>query len=75
MTQATSDIAAMEKKATSYRTVIDKAEAGIFSAFCKRINVSSIREYEEKQLQGAQADNESRLKFDTQIAKLTHRSV
>lgn len=63
----------MEKKAAGYRVIIDKAEVTIYAAFCKRIRVSSIREYEEKQLAGAQADNESRLKYDTQIARLTNR--
>lgn len=47
----------------------------MFAAFCGEIGVSNIREYEERQLKVAQEESEARLRFDTQIARLTHQFV
>jgi len=47
----------------------------VFGAFCRQIRVSNIREYEERQLKVAQEESEARLRFDTQIARLTHQYV
>ncbi|THH00454.1 hypothetical protein EW026_g2099 [Hermanssonia centrifuga] len=57
------------------RTVIDEAEDDIFSDFNAQIGVSSIREFEERQLKVAQEESAARLQFDTQIARLTHQYV
>lgn len=65
----------MKQSSNEPRQVIEAAEDGIFASFCERIKVSDIREYEEKQLSGAQGSNEQRLKFDTQVAKLGHQYV
>ncbi|OSD08222.1 cohesin complex subunit psm1 [Trametes coccinea BRFM310] len=59
-------------KIDALASVINAAEDDIFADFCQRIGVSNIREYEERQLKLAQAENEARLQFDTQIARLTH---
>lgn len=71
--QLTSDLETIEASAAKRRKVIDKEEESIFSKFCRRIKVANIREYEEKQLKGAQGDNELKLQFETQIARLGHQ--
>jgi structural maintenance of chromosome 1 len=53
--------------------VIDEAEDSIFQEFCHKIRVSNIREYEDHQLKAAQGEAEARLRFDSQIARLTHQ--
>jgi structural maintenance of chromosome 1 len=44
----------------------------VFASFCQQINVSNIREFEERQLKAAQEESEARRRFDKQIARLTH---
>lgn len=51
------------------------AEDDVFAAFCQQIGVSNIREYEERQMKVAQEESEARLRYDTQIARLTHQCV
>ncbi|TFK38253.1 condensin complex subunit SMC1 [Crucibulum laeve] len=55
-------------------TTVNAAEDTVFGAFCRKIGVSNIREYEERQLKIAQEESQARLRFDTQIARLTHQS-
>jgi structural maintenance of chromosome 1 len=52
---------------------INAAEDAIFGSFCRKIGVTNIREYEERQLKIAQEESQARLRFDTQIARLTHQ--
>ena len=54
---------------------MNSAEDGIFAQFCQQIGVSDIREYEQRQLKVAQEESEARLRFETQIARLTHQLV
>nr|GAT51561.1 condensin complex subunit SMC1 [Mycena chlorophos] len=54
-------------------TTIHKAEDGTFAAFCRKIKVANIREYEERQMKVAQEESEARLRFDNQIMRLTHQ--
>jgi structural maintenance of chromosome 1 len=54
---------------------INDAEDATFAAFCRKIKVDNIREYEERQLKVAQEESEARLRFDNQIARLTHQRV
>jgi structural maintenance of chromosome 1 len=56
------------------RVTVEKAEDGIFAPFCRKIKVPNIREYEERQLKLAQEESEARLRFDNQIARLTHQA-
>ena len=65
-TTLTSQIAAL-------RAVIDEAEDGIFTPFCAKIGVKDIREYEERQLKAAEEESQARLRYDQQIARLTHQ--
>ena len=71
--QAKAALDSLLEKISGLSVIIDEAEDGIFRAFCDRIGVAHIREYEERQLKVAQEENEARLRFDTQIARLTHQ--
>ncbi|KAF4618816.1 hypothetical protein D9613_009734 [Agrocybe pediades] len=55
--------------------VINEAEDDVFAAFCRKIGVSNIREYEERQLKVAQEESQARLRFDTQIARLSNQAA
>ena len=57
------------------QSVVDKAEREVFADFCEKYRFSSIREYEDRQLKSAQEESEIRLRFDTQISRLTHQYV
>ncbi|RDB26948.1 Structural maintenance of chromosomes protein 1 [Hypsizygus marmoreus] len=53
---------------------VNAAEDGIFKAFCRKIKVANIREYEERQMKVAQEESKARLQYETQISRLTHQS-
>lgn len=55
-------------------STVNAAEDGVFEAFCRKINVSTIREYEERQMKVAQEESRARLQYETQISRLTHQS-
>ncbi|KIJ07225.1 hypothetical protein PAXINDRAFT_56381, partial [Paxillus involutus ATCC 200175] len=59
---------------SALQSVIDKAEHGIFASFCAKIGVGHIREYEERQLKVVEKESQARLRYDQQIARLTHQS-
>jgi structural maintenance of chromosome 1 len=65
----------LQKKIEELASVVNAAEDKIFSGFCRKIKVKDIREYEERQLKASQDESEARLRFDTQIARLTHQCV
>jgi structural maintenance of chromosome 1 len=65
----------LRKKIEELSSVINAAEDKIFANFCRKIQVKHIREYEERQLKASQDESEARLRFDTQIARLTHQYV
>ncbi|GAA5966085.1 hypothetical protein JCM21900_006440 [Sporobolomyces salmonicolor] len=67
------ELSVIEAQAEAHREVIHSEEDTIFSDFCERIGVSDIREYEDKQLRGAQEDNAQMLKFNTQLARLNNQ--
>ena len=54
---------------------VNEAEDEVFAQFCRKIGVENIREYEEQQLKVAQEESQARLRFDTQIARLTNQYV
>lgn len=56
------------------RAVVDEAENGVFASFCTKIGVKDIREYEERQLKVAEEESQARLRYDQQIARLTHQA-
>ena len=54
---------------------MNEAEDEVFALFCRKIGVETIREYEEQQLKVAQEESQARLRFDTQIARLSNQYV
>jgi structural maintenance of chromosome 1 len=65
----------LREQIEALQAVISEADDSVFGDFCRRIGVSSIRDYEERQLKVAQAVSEARHRFDTQIARLTTQCV
>jgi structural maintenance of chromosome 1 len=45
----------------------------VFAAFCQQIGVSNIREYEEQQLKAQTEELETKMRFESQIARLSHQ--
>ena len=52
---------------------VNAADDGVFTAFCARIGVSSIREYEDVQLKAAREETEAVEAFSAQQARITHQ--
>ena len=71
--QAQSAYDTLKERMEALATVIHEAEDDIYADFCQRIGVDNIRQYEERQLKVAQEESLARLKFETQIARLTHQ--
>ncbi|KAE9404591.1 condensin complex subunit SMC1 [Gymnopus androsaceus JB14] len=64
----------LEREIAALSDAVNSAEDGVFADFCQTIGVSNIREFEERQLKLAQEESEARLRYDNQIARLTHQS-
>ncbi|KDN52242.1 hypothetical protein K437DRAFT_221032 [Tilletiaria anomala UBC 951] len=62
-----------ESKATRLRSKVEQEEDQVFSAFCARIRVANIREYEQEQLRILEDQNEAKLQYATQLKRLTHQ--
>lgn len=73
--QAQATYNTLKENIEQLRGLIYSAEDDIFAGFCSQIGVADIREYEERQLKVAQEESEARLRFDTQIQRLTHQFV
>lgn len=71
--QSEDALATIIQRLSELEAVIFKADDKIFAAFCRKIKVKDIREYEQRQLKVAQEENETRLRFDTQITRLKHQ--
>ncbi|KAK4703834.1 structural maintenance of chromosome 1, partial [Phenoliferia sp. Uapishka_3] len=71
--KTSAELDAIEEKISTLEATIDQAEASIFSAFCRKINVPSIRDFENTQLKQSLEDDASTLKFTTVINKLNHQ--
>lgn len=63
----------LKEQIEALSAVINEAEDDIFSDFCRKIRVSNIREFEERQLKLSQEESDARLRFETQIARLTNQ--
>ncbi|PPQ75489.1 hypothetical protein CVT24_013353 [Panaeolus cyanescens] len=72
--KARSTHAGLKSKIDDLTSIISAAEDRVFRSFCRSIGVSSIREYEESQLKVAQEESQARLRFDTQIARLSNQA-
>lgn len=62
-----------EKKKETLAAVVNGADDNIFDAFCKRIKVANIREYEDVQLKVAQEENEAMEEYAAQNARISHQ--
>lgn len=65
----------LQKRIKELTDIVDATEDQIFRGFCRKVQVSHIREFEERQLKASQEESELRLRFDTQIARLNHQYV
>jgi structural maintenance of chromosome 1 len=72
VSQAQTTYTSLKEKIEELAYTVNSAEDQLFASFCQQINVPNIREYEERQLKAAQEESEARLRFDKQIARLTH---
>ncbi|THU82274.1 condensin complex subunit SMC1 [Dendrothele bispora CBS 962.96] len=64
----------LQQKIATLTDTINAAEDEVFASFCRTINISNIRVYEERQLKLAQEESVVRLRYENQIARLTHQS-
>ncbi|KAF5389616.1 hypothetical protein D9757_004216 [Collybiopsis confluens] len=72
--QAQQDYDKLQREIASLSATVNAEEDQIFANFCSRIRAASIREFEERQLKLAQEEGEARLRYDNQIARLTHQT-
>lgn len=62
-----------DKEIEALDAAIREEEAAVFAAFCRRIGVDSIRDYEHDRMQVARAVDERRLEFVTASSKLRNK--
>lgn len=62
-----------EDELEALQDTVDQAEQGVFAAFCKKIKVGSIREYEDVQVKMAKEESEAMEKFAQQQARVKHQ--
>ncbi len=67
------DIDNMEGDIEGLSKKIHKVEDEIFSDFCKRVGVKTIRDYEENQLKQIQFQAERRVELNSQKGKLINQ--
>ncbi|KAL0250387.1 hypothetical protein I308_102560 [Cryptococcus tetragattii IND107] len=66
-------VASSEERSAALVETIEQADDEVFSAFCQRIGVSNIREYEDVQLRIAKEANEAMESFAAQQARVKHQ--
>lgn len=65
--------ASSEERSAALVEIIEQADDEVFGAFCQRIGVSNIREYEDVQLRIAKEANEAMESFAAQQARVKHQ--
>ncbi|KIY73713.1 condensin complex subunit SMC1 [Cylindrobasidium torrendii FP15055 ss-10] len=73
LAQAEKTAANLHSEIEKLEGAIDAATESLFAAFCRKIKVKNIREYEERQLKVAQEESSAKLRFQTQIMRLKHQ--
>jgi structural maintenance of chromosome 1 len=68
--QVGKSLSQLENQMSGLKSVVESAEDRVFDAFCRRIKVANVREYEGRQLKLAQDESDARLRYSTQIARL-----
>lgn len=70
---ANTEAESIRQQASSLSSTVDGADDEVFAAFCSRIGVANIREYEERQLALLERQKDARLEFETQMKRLDHQ--
>merc|ERR1712240_751144 len=60
-----------EKQIETTKEKMNTVEDRVFSEFCKKIGVSNIRQYEERELKTQQERAKKRLEFENQINRIS----
>ncbi|KAG0268385.1 Structural maintenance of chromosomes protein 1 [Actinomortierella ambigua] len=71
--RATRDLAEQELQISAVEAVVHRVEDEVFGAFCTKIGVANIREYEEQKLKRQQELAEERSRYETLLSKLRNR--
>ena len=71
----TKAVDAIDSKVDKWETTVNAADDGVFKAFCKKIRVASIREYEDVQLKMMSEENEKMAEFVVQQNRIGHQYV
>jgi structural maintenance of chromosome 1 len=66
---------AIDAKVDKLESTVNAADDGVFKAFCKKIKVASIREYEDVQLKMMSEENEKMAEFVVQQNRIGHQYV
>ncbi|CBQ73643.1 probable SMC1-chromosome segregation protein [Sporisorium reilianum SRZ2] len=71
---AKTELEQLQRKMSTLEEVVNREEDRIFAAFCRRIGVDNIREYEERQVRLMERQSDARLQFESQLARLNHQA-
>ncbi len=71
---AKTELEKLQRKMSALETVVNREEDRIFAAFCRRIGVENIREYEERQVRLMERQSDAKLQFESQLARLNHQA-
>lgn len=66
-------VASSEERSAALLETIEQADDEVFDAFCQKIGVSNIREYEDVQLRIAKEANDAMESFAAQQARVKHQ--
>lgn len=73
--QIKENISSRERRILSLEKRINEIVDKIYKRFSESVGVENIREYEEKQLEAAQALADERLRLSSQLSKLKYQYV
>jgi len=68
-------VSSSDERLTGLIDTVNAADDGVFTAFCARIGVATIRDYEDVQLKMAREESEAMEAFSAQQARVTHQYV
>ncbi|PWZ00201.1 putative SMC1-chromosome segregation protein [Testicularia cyperi] len=71
---AKADLERLQRNMSRLETTVNGAEDRIFAPFCRRIGVDNIRHYEEQQVKTMEKQNDARLAYEAQLARINHQS-
>lgn len=67
------ETAALRERIGALERTIDAADAAVFGAFCERVGVANVREYEQQQLQLTEALGHATMQHQRQLVRLAHQ--